>query len=258
MLEKYNSLHEVIQRIVDVQNQFKKNILLIENTVRKTFVDSGLYDSIREIANLRDRLINHPEYQFGFISDLEVLNLNSTEELKESLTTDLPDQYIIEKEEIINQNLLPYLERLELDALWLGANYALASKENPDKIRHCLVSLRTILEYLIEMKLAPKEELKNNEMFIKEFKDYNSGKEKIEYVRIKREKRIEYFTSKIDFGILEEFTKKDINYICDCYSVLCNIHNPKIDISENQVRSLKVKTGITIWLLAYIYEVINQ
>jgi hypothetical protein len=262
MRELFNPISESIKRIIDVQNQFQNQfqnqLSSIDNAIRHTFVESGLLDSLQKFGQLRDKIINHPEYQFAFMTDLEALNLNSTEELKKTIIENKPDEYISEKEEILNNNLIPYLKKLELDFLWIGAEYALKSKDNPDKLRHCLISLRTILEYLIDYKLAPKEELKDIEMFKKEFKDYHLGKKRIEQVLIKREKKIEYFTSKIDFGVLDEFTKKDINYICDCYSVLCNIHKPNIVISENQVRVLKIKTGITIWLLVYIYDVINQ
>lgn len=60
------------------------------------------------------------------------------------------------------------------------------------------------------------------------------------------------FTFRI--GTLEEFTKNEIQYVCNCYSILCNVHQPNVGLSENQVRSLKVKTGITIWLLLYLYD----
>jgi hypothetical protein len=142
--------------------------------------------------------------------------------------------------------------------LWIGASKVLESASNPDRLRHCLISLRTILEHLIEDKLAPTSELKDNPKFRKQFKQYHLGNQKIEFVKIKRADKIKYFASKIEFGIIEEFTKNEIQYVCDCYSILCNIHQPNIGITENQVRSLKVKTGITIWLLAYINKIIEE
>ena len=53
-------------------------------------------------------------------------------------------------------------------------------------------------------------------------------------------------------------SKNEIQYVCNCYSVLCNVHQPNIGLTENQVRSLKVKTGITIWLLAYLYDILKE
>ena len=161
------------------------------------------------------------------------------------------------KKELIDRNLIPYLESLGVESLWLGANFALKNKGNPDRLRHCLTSLRTLLEYLIDEKLAPQSELKDSKIFTKEFRKYHLGKQELRYIRIKRAQKIEYFTSKIEFGMLD-FTKNEIKYVCDCYSVLCNIHQPNIGITENQVRSLKIKTGITLWLLVYLYEIIKN
>lgn len=223
-------------------------------------IDYSVLEALREIPNIVERLNNNPEMQFAFISDLEILNLNSAEDFKESIISNLIDESLTEKEELLNRNLFPYLERHNLSSLWVGANYALNSNldENPDKLRHCLISVRTILENIIDEKLAPKNKLANEEMFRKEFKRYNEGKDKLDNIRISRAKKIEYITSKIEFGMLEDFTKNEIEYICSCYTILCDLHNPNIGISELQVRNLKVKTGITIWLLLYILEILEK
>jgi len=236
--------------LIDIQNYKIPQLNLIFN--------SDFYKSIQKILETFENLKNNPELQFAAIAELEILSLKSSENLSASFSNDIIENDIIEKEKLIEKNLLPYLERMNLASIWIGANYALSSDDNPDKLRHCLISLRTLLEYIIDEKLAPKSLLANDEKFKKEFKNYNSGKESIEFVWIKRSKKIEYFSSKIQFGMLEELTKKDIDLICNFYSTLCNIHQPNIGISENQVRILKLKTGITLWLLAYIYEVINE
>ncbi len=254
---------EGVKRMIEIQEKFILNIP-ISNFAKfdlpqyKPFINSELIEQIREISKIGERAVNNPELQFGFISDLEILNLKSAEELKESLLRDLTDDDIKEKEELLNINLLPYLENLEIESLWLGASQVLESKSNPDRLRHCLISMRTILEYLIDEKLAPIDKLKDLEMFEPEFRKYHLGKKRIDQVRIKRERKIEYFTSMFEFGMLEDFTKKEIQYICDCYSILCNIHQPDIGITENQVRSLKVKTGITIWLLVYLHSILEN
>lgn len=214
-------------------------------------------DGIRRIAETIKRFQENPEIQFSFLTDFEILNISSTEELKKTLTSDLSEEDIDEKEELLNEHLVPVLEKLDLHNLWHGANYVLKDTSNPDRFRHCLTSLRTILEYLIDQKLSPKSELKDSEHFKKEFKNFHAGKENIEFVRVKRSKRIQYFTSKVDFYRID-FTRNDIEFICECYSILCNIHEPNIGITENQVRSLKVKTGITIWFLSYLYGIINK
>lgn len=220
--------------------------------------NNELLEKLKRIGNIREKLKNNPELQFAFISDLQILNLTSAGELKDSLISDLTDTDIKEKEDILYNNLIPYLENHNLQDLWMGATQVLESENNPDKLRQCLISLRTILEYLIDEKLAPKEELKNSDMFKNDFKKFRSGKQRIDFVKIRRKDKIEYFISKFEQGTLEEFTKNEIQYVCNCYSILCNVHQPNIGLSENQVRSLKVKTGITIWLLVYLYDIVQQ
>lgn len=215
-------------------------------------------ETLKQISTIPERIKNNPELQFGFISDLEILNLRSAAELKESLTFDLTDTDIKEKEKILNDNLMPYLKNHNLENLWIGAGQVLESENNPDRLRQCLISLRTILEYLIDEKLAPLEKLKGAEMFESNFRKYHLGKQRIELVKIKREEKIEYFTSKFEYRALEDFTKNEIQYVCNCYSILCNVHQPNIGLTENQVRSLKVKTGITIWLLVYLYDILEE
>lgn len=224
----------------------------------KPFLTLGLLESLREVGKISKRLRNNAELQFGLITDLEILNLKSAEDFKETLVSDLTDEDINAKEETLSENLIPYLKELGLENLWYGANYALENESNPDRLRHCLISLRTILEYLIDDILAPIEKLKDAEMFEREFRKYKNGKQKLIKIRITREQKIEFFTSQFEFGMLEDFTKNEIKYVCDCYSILCNVHQPNVGITENQVRSLKVKTGITIWLLAYLNEIINN
>lgn len=262
------TIPESVQQIIDSQDKIKSLLPKIEIPTYnfpkfsvpeiKPFFNSKLLESLRELGKIGKRLRNNPELQFSFITDLEILNLKPAAEFKESLVRDLADEDINDKEEILNENLIPYLEEFGLENLWFGANFALENNLNPDRLRHCLISLRTILEYLIDDILAPISKLKDAVMFEKEFRRYKNGKQKLIHVRIRREQKIEFFTSQFEFGMLEDFTKNEIKYVCDCYSILCNVHQPNIGITENQVRSLKVKTGITIWLLAYLNEIINR
>ncbi|QLC64855.1 hypothetical protein LPB248_00740 [Flavobacterium sp. LPB0248] len=273
-----NSIPENVRQMIELQNKFKSTIPSFEfpkiefqimsipsfvipkieiPKFGNLFNDEFL-ETLRLISTIPERIKNNPELQFGFISDLEILNLRSAAELKESLTSDLTDTDIKEKEKILNDNLIPYLENHNLENLWIGAGQALESENNPDRLRQCLISLRTILEYLIDEKLAPLEKIKDAQMFESNFRKYHLGKQRIESIKIKREQKIEYFTSKFEFRTLDDFTKNEIQYVCNCYSILCNVHQPNIGLTENQVRSLKVKTGITIWLLAYLYDILED
>jgi len=262
---RLNNVPEGVRQIIEIQNKFKTQINIPNYIFPKynipkfqLFENMELLETFRKFSEVGQRIRNNPELQFSFITDIEILNLKSSEELKASLTFNLTDEEIEEKEALLDENLLPYLEELELETLWLGASQVLESKDNIDKLRHCLISLRTILEYLIKQELAPNDKIKDSDMFKKEFKNYHSGKTDIDKIKVSNTQRIEYFTSKFEFGVLEDFTKEDIQYVCNCYSVLCNVHQPDIGITENQVRSLKVKTGITIWLLVYLNKTLTN
>jgi hypothetical protein len=216
------------------------------------------YSVFDRLKKLTDAFRSNPEIEFISVSDLEILSVTSTSEFVDSLEDNHSDDFITRKEELLEEFLLPYLKRIELDYLWTGANHALNATENPDRFRHALVSLRTLLEVLIERELASNLELSNSRMFTKEFVNFHKGTEQLARVRVKRSKRIKYFTSKIQFGILEEFTESDINFVCQCYENLCRIHNPNLGLTEDQVRVLKIKTGITLWLLCYVNDIIKQ
>lgn len=252
MAERQQKLIESISSTLD----FVKDITSpIDN-----LLNSGFFKWAEEISQLSVRLENNPELQFIIITDLERLNIETSNNFREVLTTDIPDLDIEQKEDVLNSNLIPYLKRLEIDSLWLGAEYALKTdiQDNPDKLRHSLVSVRTILEYLIDRKLAPNSLLATVPLFEKEFRNYHAGKTDLNKISIPRKDKIKYFTSRIELGVLDEFTLKDIDFICGCYSTLCDLHEPFISLTENQVRCLKLKTGITIWLLAYLNEIIEN
>ena len=84
--------------------------------------NTKLFDSLSELSKVGEKLSNNPELQFAFITDLEVLNIKSTEELKNSLIEDLSDEQINLKEKILDKNLIPLLSELNLENLWNGAN----------------------------------------------------------------------------------------------------------------------------------------
>ena len=260
-------LSKMIANENKLRNQFRsfeipdiyKTVLERRNLIDRFSIGFEKHFSVFDrLKKLTDAFRSNPEIEFISVSELEILSATSTSELVNSMEEDQPDEFITNKEELLEEFLIPYLERLELDYLWTGASHALNAIENPDRFRHSLVSLRTLLEVLIEQELASNRELSNSPMFGKEFVNFHKGTEPLDRVRIKRSKRIKYFTSKIEFGILEEFAEKDIDFICQCYENLCRIHDPNLGLTENQVRILKIKTGITLWLLCYINDIIKQ
>lgn len=253
----YDPLIEMNSRIIVINKNLKSIQSNIVQPVFEKIINQSFIQSLNSISQKFVEINNNPEFHFEFLTNLEYLNLKSIDELNDNFISELEKNEIDKTEALLEKNLVPLLDNIELLDLWKGANYAVESKENPDRYRHCFISLRTLLESLIEIKLAPNDLLKDEEIFTNEFKKYHQGKTELRCIKISRKSRIEYFTSKLELGFVE-MTPIQIEYICECYTYLCDVHNPVIDLTENQVKSIKARTGITIWLLAYIYNILGR
>jgi hypothetical protein len=173
------------------------------------------------------KLKSNPEFNY----------LSIQNELNNALKNDLKIARIKEEIRFIGEHIEPMLTELNIIDIWRGALISLESK-NPDKLRHCLISMRTILEYLIE-KLAPQNLFKEQ------------GKKR-------RKKQIEHFTNRISFGILEKFTIDDIVLVTDCYEELCSVHCINTPLSSNQTKILLLKTAIIVWLFLDIDRILTN
>src|SRR5690554_2847117 len=113
--ERMNFVPESIRVMIERQNRIMANIPKIEipiynfpkldipnfdhlklnipefNIPKFDFINSELLEILKKFSKIEERIKNNPELQFAFISDLEILNLKSAEEFKESLTSDLTD-----------------------------------------------------------------------------------------------------------------------------------------------------------------------
>lgn len=245
-LTTYSLIQAAIKRPVSFNWSLKAEILTAYSDPK-----ISVLNSLQQIHHL---FTKNPELEFISVSDLELLSLKSSEEFINVIENDEEDETLSYKETLLEDVLTPYLDALEISSLWHGANSALKAADNPDRLRQTLVSLRSLLECLIDYVLAPNSELMNSNMFTKEFKKYHEGKKTLSEVKITRKRKLSFIGSKFEFKLLDGLTEKDLNFIDRIYETLCNLHQPDIGLSENQVRALKVKTGITIWLLAYIDE----
>ena len=136
--EIQNLIPEALRATLDMARPISDAMKLIE-PIHNNFLKS--LDEIR----------NNPE--FNFLRLVENHNFS--------------DDEIIKGLQIVEDNLNPILERLQVKHLWLGANFALntSAEENPDRIRHFFISIRTLIEYFIETLLAPDEKVKAWEKF---------------------------------------------------------------------------------------------
>lgn len=212
---------------------------------------------IDQLTRLHDAIVNNPEIEYLLIQDIELLSLSASDELVNALNQEEITGLIRDKEELLDKYLVPHLERLSLDHLWHGANDSISNTSNPDRLRHALISCRTLLEHMIDKRLSPNSSLQSDPNFAKEFEPYHLGKKKLEDIKVHdRKKRIRHFISKVEFNFLE-LTSKDIDLMCQSYKKLCNVHAVDVGLTEEQVRILKIKTGIMLWLLAHIDRKLN-
>jgi hypothetical protein len=168
----------------------------------------------------------------------EIHFISIQEELNIAYNSDKTIVGINNRLQQIDENIVPLLEELNICEIWKGALQSMRSK-NPDKIRHTLISMRTLLEYIIE-KLAPKDQFNEKD-----------GKKR-------RKLQIKFIVNKVQFGLLVDFTSEDIETVLNCYVELCDVHKVPILISKNQTKILILKSGIIIWLFLSIYKLLNQ
>lgn len=215
---------------------------------------SSLFDSIgmasveinRKFTHLFEAIENNPEVQFASAAELEILAL-SQDELPKKKQYEL----LKYKEVIVEKNLSNLISEQNILDAWKGSGHALRSRKakNPDKARHMLVSLRAMLEHFIEDRLATDEELKK----LPEFKKYFKGRP-----NVPRALRIKHFTNKFEFGMMDEFKPEDIEFIVKCYKKLCNLHNAEIELTQLELRIIRMKSGVIIWLLAYLDNILTS
>ncbi|KAB8153684.1 hypothetical protein EZY14_010690 [Kordia sp. TARA_039_SRF] len=215
----------------------KQSNSIIENSTHRQL--SSLIRIQKSFLNRYERLLEDPEFQFLIIVD------NHYEEIEK--------EKIFELEEIVERKLSAYLVDYEVENIWKGVNYALKSNfsENPDRVRHFLVSLRTILEYSLEHIIVPKEKIKGSGEFNEKLKAHK--KEHPESTKIPRKLRLEYLANKFDFKF-KEFSTREINFINELYKKASYLHSKDISFKEIDLRVLKNHVGITLWLLFFIYE----
>jgi hypothetical protein len=191
-----------------------------------------------------NKLKNDPEFNFLGIIDND----------------DITEDEIMKVLEIVDYHLDDLLEKLQLKTLWIGAKFALATpqNENPDNIRHFLISIRTIIEHLIDHLLAPDAKVKKWGKFKKIHDAFLSEYPKSDPTRIPRSIRIKFFCDKIEFNQIEEFTEREIKFIIDLYKNVCKIHSPKIELDTKELELLKLHIGVTIWFLSKCYFMIEE
>jgi len=242
-------------------NQFKNPL--------STELFSYSTDFKRKLQQIQEALKsakNDPEYLFDEVADLNLLSLELDEALCASLEEEIdPEEYIKDTEQIIRNNITELLDKFEMKRLWQGANYAceVSREDNPDKVRHCLISLRTMIEHILEKLLAPDEIVREWDEFEILFIEYLKNRgikndESAKSVKVSRKIRIKYISSRFSFSWLEEFAKREIKFIDQCYRKLCSVHSYEFELTDSQLRILKIKADVIIWFLLHLHNMLVE
>jgi len=103
--EKLNFVPESINRMMENHKKLMRILPKIKIPDLTPFTNqlnevTKRISQIEGISKIGERIINNPEIQFGFISDLEILNLSSANDFKQSLINDITDDDFKDKERI--------------------------------------------------------------------------------------------------------------------------------------------------------------
>jgi hypothetical protein len=229
---KFNSFTNVTDKIL---GNFRNGIL--------DFTDSynNLLESLSErrssIFELPPSIIEFPTYEMlgnvdliGSITDEDNENREQDQEIQ-IIVTDSLEVYLKE----INPNLVN---------LRVGAKEAFTSN-NPDKIRHCVTSLRELVREVIQY-LSPEDSIKS---WSQSEEDYSNG-------RPTRKARLRFITRHINHGKFIKFVEQDLkatSLAIDLFNA--GTHQVKSKLTENQVSALIAKVETS---LLFLLEIANS
>ncbi|MGG7666523.1 hypothetical protein [Dyadobacter sp. BHUBP1] len=150
--------------------------------------------------------------------------------------------------EVVSNALRIHLDS-DLYPLWEGAVISLASN-NPDRVRHCFISIRTIIEYLAN------KVMNISALDVQQHADNKFDISKEPGIKLK----LKAFFTKTEFDIVEEIGGLHVSSFCQYYAVLSGLHSPsaRTKYSDDQVRVIMIKNGILIWAIVQREKLIQQ
>lgn len=240
LLEQIKQLHGSLRPLKSQMGKFQIQIAPFKEQFKK------IWDIQVELQKTHDRLKANPEYNF-------IQAFHNIE------YTQVQIEY---QEELLNKYLPDLLIKFDLINLWVGADYALktSTKENPEKIRHFLASLRAMVEYSINGILAPDDKVRQwdkYEILWKEHLKKQGHTENCNNVNIPKYIKIKYFCSKIEFVIYDDFAASEVSFINELYGNLSKLHSFEITLDDNDLKRIRIKVGTLLWLFLTIHN-LNQ
>lgn len=230
--------------------------LRVEDEIRRIYSDDflnfsnsykDLFKSFEvpqtSIFTLPPHLTELPTLEFYTGVDLAETTFEYDEEIE------FQEEREIERENIqiiVTDSLETYLTSVnpDLRILRAGAKEAFSSN-NPDKIRHCITSLRELVTQVMHH-LSPDAEIK---IWSQSEADYANG-------RPTRRTRLRFIARHINHGTFTEFVEKDLAATLAAIDLFnAGTHKVKSSLTERQLQALITKVETT---LLFLFEIGNS
>jgi hypothetical protein len=222
----------------DIRNIYGSSFLDFSTSYKDLFKSYEIPQT--SIFTLPPNLTEFPTFEFFSGVDL----IETTFEGEEQ--NELYDRREVQRESIqivVTDSLETYLTSLnpDLHILRVGAKEAFSS-DNPDKIRHCITSLRELVREVMHY-LSPEAEIQT----------WSQSKDDFFNGRPTRRARLRYIARHINHGAFTDFVEKDLAATLAAIDLFnAGTHKVKSSITERQLHALITKVETT---LLFLFEI---
>ena len=243
---------------LDLLAQTKSSLLstsIPDSFFRKSFDFSRAYSNL---STELEEIIEEQPASVKIVSELPAIEVLNNVDVLELVSIPVTEDESEVEEESIKGGFFPELEKIEkflisigyedLVPMWQGANYALSTQnDNPDYVRHCVVSLRELLTQIIH-RLAPDKDINT----------WTSDKQLFHNGKPTRKARLLFLSRSINHDTFTEFIKKDIDALVEFFQLFQRgTHEPTIPFTHKQLLALKARVECTINFLIEVWHLNN-
>jgi hypothetical protein len=225
----------------EIRNIYGSSFLDFSNSYKDLFKSYEIPQT--SIFTLPPSLTELPTFEFFTGVDLAETTSEYDEEIE------FQEEREIERESIqivVTDSLETYLASVnpDLHILRVGAKEAFSSN-NPDKIRHCITSLRELVTQVMHY-LSPDTEIKT----------WSQSKDDFANGRPTRRARLRFIARYINHGEFTDFVEKDLAATLAAIALFnAGTHKVKSNMTERQLQALITKVETT---LLFLFEIGNS
>ena len=225
----------------EIRNVYGNSFLDFSNSYKDLFKSYEVPQT--SIFTLPPHLTELPTFEFLSGVDLAETTFEYNEEVE------FQEERSIERDElqiIVTDSLETYLTSVnpDLHILRVGAKEAFSSN-NPDKIRHCITSLRELVTQVMHF-LSPDAEIKT----------WSQSKDDFDKGRPTRRARLRFIARHINHGEFTDFVEKDLAATLAAIQLFnAGTHKVKSNMTERQLQALITKVETT---LLFLFEIGNS